>query len=266
MWEFRDTAPSASSAAGMSQRWDLDVLAAVQVLRERGATEIIAMGASYGGTATAVAAAEIPELAGVVILSSPAYDMEIDAISAMESVTAPAFFAVSTQDWQNAPGVYQKHVEALYEVCGSDRKEIHIVNGPDHGTDMITVPAEGELGYASFPKTEEQRKAREELADELMRFVNEAFGDDKASDSAEAFQEEKATGVSEQNTDGRDVSQTALIPEVESNIEELSERHSQKPFCQTMRTQYTAGCVSGDWCKMIGSSQRRRGEKHGEES
>ncbi|WP_276952139.1 hypothetical protein [Acetatifactor muris] len=121
-------------------------------------------------------------------------------------------------------------------------------------------------GYASFLKTEEQRKAREELADELMRFVNEAFGEDKASDSAEAFQEEKATGVSEQNTDGRDVSQTALIPEVESNIDELSERHSQKPFCQTMRTQYTAGCVSGDWCKMIGSSQRRRGEKHGEES
>ena len=53
------------------------------------------MGASYGGTATAVAAAEIPELVGVVILSAPAHGMEIDAISAMESVTAPAFFAVS---------------------------------------------------------------------------------------------------------------------------------------------------------------------------
>ena len=73
----------------------MDVLAAAQVLRERRVTEIIAMGASYGGTATAVAAAEIPELVGVVILSAPAHGMEIDAISAMESVTAPAFFAVS---------------------------------------------------------------------------------------------------------------------------------------------------------------------------
>ena len=42
-------------------------------------------------------------------------------------------------------------------------------------------------GYASFLKTEEQRKAREELADELMRFVNEAFGEDKASDSAKVI-------------------------------------------------------------------------------
>lgn len=176
LWEFRDTAPSGSSAAGMSQRWDLDVLAAAQVLRERGVTEIIAMGASYGGTATAVAAPEIPELAGVVILSSPAFGMEIDAISAMQTVTAPAFFAVSKEDWQNAPGVYQEHVEALYEACGSNRKEIHIVEGSDHGTDLITVPMEGELGYAVSPKTPEQRKAREDLADELIGFVNEAAG------------------------------------------------------------------------------------------
>lgn len=183
LWEFRDTAPSGPSAAGMGQRWDLDVLAAAQVLRERGATRILSMGASYGGTATAVAAAEIPELAGVAILSSPAYDMEIDAIGAIGSVTAPAFFAVSREDWQNAPGVYQEHVEALYEACGSDQKEIHIVEGSDHGTDMITVPAEGELGYAVPPKTQEGRKAREELADELMRFVKEAFGEDMPAGS-----------------------------------------------------------------------------------
>lgn len=202
LWEFRDTAPSASSAAEMRQRWDLDVLAAAQVLREWGVTEIIAMGASYGGTATAVAAAEIPELAGVVILSSPAYDMEIDAISAMESVSAPAFFAVSREDWQNAPGVYQKHVEALYEACGSKRKEIHIVEGSDHGTDMITVPAEGELGYAVLPKTQEQQKAREELADELMRFVKEAFGEDprenNSTDLADAARENKEADLAEE--------------------------------------------------------------------
>ncbi len=177
LWEFRDILPSARAAEGMSQRWDLDVLAAAQVLRERGATQIISMGASYGGTATAVAAAEIPELAGVVILSAPALGMEIDPVRAMESVTAPAFFAVSTGDWQNAPGVYQEHVESLYEACGSDQKEIHVVEGSDHGTDLITVPPEGELGYAVLPRTQEEQKAREELADELMRFVRDAFGE-----------------------------------------------------------------------------------------
>ena len=124
-----------------------------------------------------MAAAQIPELAGVVILSAPAYDMEIDAMGAMESITAPAFFSVSREDWQNAPGVYQAHVEALYEACGSQQKEIHLMEGDAHGTDMVTIPPEGELGYASVPKTEEEREAREELADELMRFVREAFGE-----------------------------------------------------------------------------------------
>ena len=63
-------------------------------------------------------------------------------------------------------------VEALYEACGSQQKEIHLMEGNAHGTDMVTIPPEGELGYASVPKTEE-REAREEL----MRFVREAFGE-----------------------------------------------------------------------------------------
>lgn len=205
LWEFRDTLPSASSAAGMEQRWDLDVLAAAQVLRERGVTEIVAMGASYGGTATAVAAAQIPELAGAVILSSPAYDMDIDAIGAMESITAPAFFAVSKEDWQNAPGVYQEHVEALYEACGSERKEIHIMEGKAHGTDMVTIPPEGELGYASFPETDREREDREELAGELMRFVREAFGEEpdiRLSEASQGNQDAQALadGVWEEQT------------------------------------------------------------------
>ena len=64
------------------------------------------------------------------------------------------------------------YVEALYEACGSQQKEIHLMEGNAHGTDMVTIPPEGELGYASVPKTEE-REAREEL----MRFVREAFGE-----------------------------------------------------------------------------------------
>ncbi len=230
LWEFRDTAPSGSSADGMGQRWDLDVLAAAQVLRERGVTEIIAMGASYGGTATVVAAAEIPELAGVVILSAPAYDMEIDAISAIESVTAPAFFAVSKEDWQNVPGVYQAHVESLYEACGSDRKEIHIIEGLDHGTDMITVPPEGELGYAVLPRTQEQRKARENLADELMRFVNETFGQEPTADVPEESKKDEVSGISGQIDDQGDVPQPAIASEADRDDEGQSGALSSNPW------------------------------------
>lgn len=69
-------------------------------------------------------------------------------------------------------------MEALYEACGSERKEIHIMEGKAHGTDMVTIPPEGELGYASFPETDREREDREELAGELMRFVREAFGEE----------------------------------------------------------------------------------------
>lgn len=83
LWEFRNTYPSGDTEEKSEELWNLDVLAAVQVLRERGVDEVFCMGASYGGSATAAAAPEIPELAGVAILSSPANVSDIDPIGAM---------------------------------------------------------------------------------------------------------------------------------------------------------------------------------------
>ncbi len=68
IWEFRNIPPSGSSREAESLRWDLDVLAAAQVLRERGATEILCMGASDGGNASAVAAPYIPDLGSCFVI------------------------------------------------------------------------------------------------------------------------------------------------------------------------------------------------------
>lgn len=202
IWEFRNMQPSGSAEAGMEQRWDLDVLDAAQVLRERSVTEIISMGASYGGSATAVAAPNIPELAGLAILSAPAFDLSIDPIGALSSVSVPAFFAVSTNDSQNAPGVYQKHVEALYEACASEEKDLHLIEGPDHGTDMITIPPDGTTGYAIPPTTEEQRQNRENLADELLRFVNSIFVDNQVDMSFQDTRYHEETSQVDPGKDG----------------------------------------------------------------
>ena len=175
LWEFRNTYPSGNADEKSEELWNLDVLAAVQVLRERGVDEVFCMGASYGGSATAVAAVEIPELVGVAILSSPANVSDIDPIGAMRRITVPAFFAVSIEDFQGAPGVYQKEVETLYEACASTQKEIHILEGTAHGTDLITVPPEGGLGYASIPKTDEAVQERNEMADLLLQFIGNTF-------------------------------------------------------------------------------------------
>lgn len=184
LWEFRNNLPSGSATGDMIERWDLDVQTAAQVLRERGVKEIISMGCSYGGTATAVAAPSIPELKGLVILSSPCYNQQIDPADALSKIKVPAFFAVSTEDGQGAPGVYQREVESLYEACASSQKEIHIVEGVDHGTDMITVPEDGTLGYATFPETETQCENRKELEKQLLEFTNSIFSEVSTSTSS----------------------------------------------------------------------------------
>lgn len=147
------------------------MLAAAQVLRERGATEILSMDASDGGTTTAVAARHIPDLIGLGILSSPK-DSVGNALEAVGKINVPAFFAVSTHDF--AENFYPE-VKALYEACSSTQKQFNVIDGPDHGTDMITPDVPG-VGYAALPKDDEQKQKRKELADKLMLFVNEAFG------------------------------------------------------------------------------------------
>lgn len=175
IWEFRNNPPSDNAASGEDQRWDLDVLAAAQVLREYGVTKIVAMGASDGGNATAVAAPYIPELVGLGILSSPARSKG-DGPAALSQITVPAFFAVSSSD----PGAgggdqFMREVQTLYDACASDQKELHILTSYEHGTDLLSDEDKysgGEYGGS----TEKQKQERRQLADDLMRFVNNSFG------------------------------------------------------------------------------------------
>ena len=167
LWSFRDNLPSGSSP---ERRWDLDVLAAAQVLRERGATQILAMGASDGGNATAVAAPYIPELAGLAILSSPAGSIG-DGPAALSHITVPAFFAVSVND---PGGNFLPEVQSLYDACASEQKEFHTVTSYEHGTDLLSDQDKYSSG-AYGGSTEEQKQERRQLADDLMRFVGDTF-------------------------------------------------------------------------------------------
>lgn len=171
IWEFRNISPSGDAAPGEDQHWDFDVLAAVQVLREYGVTEIVAMGASDGGNATAVASPKIPELAGLGILSSPARSKG-DGPAALSQINVPAFFAVSDND---PGGNFLPEVQALYDACASEKKELHILTSYEHGTDLLS-DEDKYSGGAYGGSTKEQKQERRQLADDLMRFVNDAFG------------------------------------------------------------------------------------------
>ncbi|MGG0813048.1 alpha/beta hydrolase [Paenibacillus alvei] len=180
LWAFRNDEPSDSVSGDATYRRDLDVLAAAQVLRERGATKILSMGASIGGTSTAVAAPNIPELVGLGILSSPrqfGINPAISALEAVKKIDVPAFFAVSEKD---PTGNYYDEVKALYEASASKQKQFHVIDSSEHGTDMLSE--EGRYSKLSKDSTVEQKQERKALADKLLLFVNNSFGKTTSTD------------------------------------------------------------------------------------
>ncbi len=109
------------------------MLAAAQVLKERSVAEIITIGASDDGNAIAVASPDIPELVGLYILSSPARSLG-DDLAALSQITVPAFFAVSDNDPRRN---FLPEVQALYDACASEQKELHILTSYEHGSNLL---------------------------------------------------------------------------------------------------------------------------------
>ena len=111
-----------------------DVVAAASYLRNAGATRVMLVGASMGGTASLLAAAQ-PEVdpSAIVTLSAPLSfeGLTIDPTT-LQNVPAPKLFIAGTGDATAAQAAQQLYDQAL----GSRRVEI--VPADDHGTDLLT--------------------------------------------------------------------------------------------------------------------------------
>ena len=113
-----------------------DVLGAVDFVRSRGATSVSLIGASMGGTASLVAAAEEGRgVRAVVTLSAPTSIEGLVADAAVLSrITAAKLFVAGIGDAQAALSA-----ETLYD--GSPLpKRVEIVPADDHGTELLTGP------------------------------------------------------------------------------------------------------------------------------
>lgn len=118
---------------------DRDVEAAVAHLSARhGAESVVLVGASMGGTASLVAASRI-EVAGVVSLSPPARIDGLDALGAVGRVSEPKLFIAANDD-----GSAAESAELLYRAT-LDPRELKIVPGSDHGTDLLTGDSSAEV-------------------------------------------------------------------------------------------------------------------------
>lgn len=136
-YDFRGYCPGGVGGCSEGERdvgriWQ-DVEAAIGFLRSEGATTIVLMGASMGGTASLVVAAE-PDVsvAAVVSLSSP---VSIDGLAAtpevLARVTAAKLYLAGLSDATAAEAAEQMYARS------PQPKRVEILTTGDHGTDLL---------------------------------------------------------------------------------------------------------------------------------
>ncbi len=117
------------------QYLDRDIKAAVQYLRQAGADEVVLVGASMGGTASLVAAAQLQSLssiriAGVATFSAPVEFEGLDASDSVPALEIPMLFVAAEND-VGADGARQ------LQTLSGDRGDLQILPGSDHGTELF---------------------------------------------------------------------------------------------------------------------------------
>jgi pimeloyl-ACP methyl ester carboxylesterase len=143
-FDFRGYCPGgvggcSSGELEISELWR-DVAGAIDQVRSEGATDVALVGASMGGTASLVTAAERgADVDVVVTLSAP---ISIDGLSVdpvlLQQVSANKLFLAGVGDAAAAADA-----EELY-ATSPPPKRVEIVPADDHGTDLLTGP-QGEV-------------------------------------------------------------------------------------------------------------------------
>jgi alpha-beta hydrolase superfamily lysophospholipase len=114
-------------------RADLDLAGAIAKIRSLGATSVVVVGASVGGTA-AIGVAAIEDLAGVVTISAPLQIDSLDASRAVGRLGEPSLFIVAERDDR----AYVDAARSLH-AAAPEPKKLEIVKGTGaHGTDLVS--------------------------------------------------------------------------------------------------------------------------------
>jgi len=109
-----------------------DVLAGAATARARGATSVLLVGASKGGTAVLAAAAQVhPPVAGVVSLSGPVGYPGITAAS-MGQFTTPVLFIAGEYDVEFADAARQ-----MNDACAAKDKKLVLRPTAHHGAELL---------------------------------------------------------------------------------------------------------------------------------
>jgi pimeloyl-ACP methyl ester carboxylesterase len=118
-------------------RYSVDASAAVKLARRLGAKKVVLIGASIGGNAVIVGAANThPAVDGVVSLSGPA-TFRLDAVTAAKHLLVPVLYIAGTFD---EGGLYRKDAQKLYTATAAEDKTIEFVPTSEHGVMLVSHP------------------------------------------------------------------------------------------------------------------------------
>jgi pimeloyl-ACP methyl ester carboxylesterase len=113
---------------------DEDLVAGAEELRRRGARRILLVGASMGGTAALVAAAET-QADAVAAVSAPREFSGLDALPAVRQLSVPTLFLVARQDSR-----FARDARRLYRPTKAREKTLVVTTGFEHGTELLQDP------------------------------------------------------------------------------------------------------------------------------
>lgn len=130
--EYRDH--GASEVSADNRDIDRDGQAALAELRRQGAQRIFVGGASAGGTVSAVLGSGIPDLTGLLIMSSPTAFGAVDGLAAVAKISAPTLLVASPGDMN---GAVEAEVRRLDAASASPDKELVIQPSGFHGTQLF---------------------------------------------------------------------------------------------------------------------------------
>lgn len=142
-----------ATAADTTDSLSLDVRAAAARLRAAGASSIVLVGASMGGTAVLGAAGQpVPGLAAVISLSGPQRIFGTDAALAAPRIQVPVLLAAAEGDT-----LYAADARSLYPLVRAAKKQLLVVPGANHGVALFA--GDGRVKAAIYALLDDARRS-----------------------------------------------------------------------------------------------------------
>lgn len=150
--DFRGYGFSEARTGAAANRFPTDLAAATKALRKLGKRKVFLVGASMGGIASLVAAANVtPAVDGVVGISSPARFRGMDALESARRLHVPVLYLAAEGD-DNAGFDFSKDAEAMHSATASTDKKLQVLPGALHGIELIAGSARARAAVERFLK------------------------------------------------------------------------------------------------------------------